>query len=381
MKFIDQKRVHQRADAAFVKRKFLDIRYAPEGDWMLPGFYSPDGEWKTARDRDDTESNYPGMKFAAAAAEAKTGTTAAERLEEEIAAIERVSSEKAVPTQGDVLDTSDGAFPCDGQHRLLDIYLPNEGDGPYPVVIDLFGGGFYFGRKSSHKLEPALNLLRRGFAVVSINYSMSFQAEFPVQIQEIKAAIRFIRKHAEEYGLDGSRIALMGESAGAHMAALAATSASCGELVDSRWPNQDVSDEVQAVIAVYCPVNLGLAASLFEVERKAYGLDTILKEGGSSSMEAVLLGGPVNERPWMNAMANPETYVNKNCPPFLFLHGTQDQVVPILGSMHFAATLIQKIGTEKVQYQIVEGAHHNIHDFEEEWIYNLEAKFLKEQMG
>ena len=84
------------------------------------------------------------------------------------------------------------------ERRTLDIYLPNEGEGPYPVIIDIFGGGWYFGQKSSHKLEPALNLLKRGFAVVSINYSLSYMAPFPAQIQEIKTAIRYVRKHAAE---------------------------------------------------------------------------------------------------------------------------------------------------------------------------------------
>ena len=382
MKFIDQKRVHQPADTAFVKRKFLDIRYAPEGDWMLPTFYTPDGQWKLEEDFDDTTSNYPGMKFADdKPAERPVGKTKAMLLKEEMDAIETVSDKKAVPSKGDVKDTSAGPFPADGQRRLLDIYLPNEGEGPYPVVIDIFGGGYYFGRKSSHKLEPALNLLKRGFAVVSINYSMSFQAEFPIQIQEVKAAVRFIRKHAAEYDIDPWKIALMGESAGAHMSALAATSSSCGELVDSRWPNSDVSDEVQAVIAVYCPADNGLAAGLFAIEKQAWGLDTIIKEGGSASaMDSVLAGGLITERPWMNAMVNPESYVNANCPPFLFLHGDQDQVVPIIGSMHFAGMLVGAIGEENVKYQIVKGAHHNIHDFEEEWIYDLEAAFLKEKL-
>ena len=167
-----------------------------------------------------------------------------------------------------------------GERRLLDIYLPNEGEGPFPVIIDIFGGGWYFGQKSSHKLEPALALLRRGFAVVSINYSLSYQQKFPIQIQEVKASIRYIRKHAAEYQLDGSRIALLGESAGAHYAALSATSSAAGELTDAEWPNQDVSDEVQAVIAVYCPVDIGMMEQLFAVEEQAWGIKTVIEEYG-----------------------------------------------------------------------------------------------------
>lgn len=268
-----------------------------------------------------------------------------------------------------------------GERRLLDIYLPNEGDGPFPVIIDIFGGGWYFGQKSSHKLEPALALLRRGFAVVSINYSLSYQQKFPIQIQEVKASIRYIRKHAAEYKLDGSRIALLGESAGAHYAALTATSSAAGELVDPEWPNQDVSDEVQAVIAVYCPVDLGMMEELFSVEEQAMGIKTVIEEYGEpDSMEAVLLGGPAKSVPDMVKLANPLTYLNAKCPPFLFLHGSEDQVVPILGSMWFAAKIMEATSIDNVKYQVVKGAHHDIHDFEYDWIYDLEAEFLKEKM-
>ena len=382
MKFIDQKRQHLPADTAFVRRKYLDIRYAPQGDWMLPTFYTPDGQWKTAADQDDGPSNYPGMVFADDRDEKKDqGPTAGMRLAEQIAQIESQPQGEAPLSQGDVKDTSATPYPAKEDTRLLDIYLPNEGDGPFPVIVDIFGGGWYFGRKSSHKLEPALNLLKRGFAVVSINYSMSFQAPFPVQVQEVKAAVRYIRKHAASYHLDGSRIALLGESAGAHYAALAAASAASGQMVDSRWPNQDVSDRVQAVIALYCPADIGMMAEYFKVEEMVRGNAPIIAEyGDASSMESVLLGGLSGQRRWMDQAANPESYVDRHCPPFLFLSGTKDQVVSIVQTMHFAAKIMHEAGMDKVRFQTVEGAHHNIHDFEQEWIYDLEAQFLRDTM-
>lgn len=298
MKFIEQKRTHIPAATAFIRRKFLDLPYAPGGE-----------------------------------------------------------------------------------RRTLDIYLPNEGDGPFPVVIDIFGGGWYFGQKSSHKLEPALNLLRRGFAVVSINYSLSYQAQFPVQIQEVKASIRYVRKYAAQYSLNPDQIALLGESAGAHYAALSACSSACGALQDNSWPNQEVSDDVQAVIAVYCPVYLDRMKELFAVESQAWGLSTLIEEyGASDSMEAVLLGGPANEATEMSKLACPANYINSKCPPFLFLHGNQDQVVPIVGAMAFAADIMHATSVDNVRFKVVDGAHHDIHDFEKEWIYDLEAEFLKTKL-
>lgn len=276
----------------------------------------------------------------------------------------------------------DLVYASGSDRRTLDIYLPNEGEGPYPVIVDIFGGGWCFGNKSSHKLEPALALLRRGFAVVSINYTLSFQAKFPVALHEVKAAIRYIRAHAAEYELDADKIALLGESAGAHYAALSAVTSACGAMPCPWAENAAYSDKVQAVIAVYCPADLGAIPGYFAIEKQTMDLDTIIGEfGQADSMEAVYLGGTYAEIPETYAQANPETWISADCPPFLFLHGTRDQVIPVLGAQHFAAKLMQAIGKDNVRFQMVEGAKHDIHDFEQEWIYDLEAEFLREKLG
>jgi len=111
------------------------------------------------------------------------------------------------------------------------------------------------------------------------------------------------------------------------------------------------------------------------------GVSPIIAEyGDASSMESVLLGGLSGQRRWMDQAANPESYVDRHCPPFLFLSGTKDQVVSIVQTMHFAAKIMHEAGMDKVRFQTVEGAHHNIHDFEQEWIYDLEAQFLRDTM-
>ena len=262
------------------------------------------------------------------------------------------------------------------ERRQLDIYLPNEGEGPYPVVIDIFGGGWFFGNKSSYKLEPALKLIRKGFAVVSINYSLSYQQQFPIQIDEIKAAIRYIKANAANYNLDPSRVALMGESAGAHYAALCALSSSCNMLEDKEtWGNAQVTSEVQAVIAVYCPTRL----DILKEELDVLGLEPTYKEvGEEDSMEGMLFGRKKpSEGPILVNLADPHTYVNKSCPPFLFLHGDRDQCIPILQSMTLAASIKQVAGLERAEYHIIKGAKHNLADFETEEIYEIEENFLR----
>ncbi|MCI8598113.1 MAG: alpha/beta hydrolase [Lachnospiraceae bacterium] len=262
--------------------------------------------------------------------------------------------------------------------RQLDIYLPNGGNAPYPVIIDIFGGGWYFGNKSSFKMEPALNLLKRGFAVVSPNYTLSKDAKYPLPIHEIKAAIRYIKAKGEQYGLDTKRIALMGESAGAHIAALCATSASFPVLEDLSMGNAEYDSTVQAVIAVYCPSDL----SMFNAQFKAMNVTPEFEDNdGPDSFLGVLFG---RKSLWEIKeevdKVNPIRYVSEKCPPFLFLHGSRDRQVPILQSLNLAAEIIQKAGPDKAEHHIIEGAEHNIFDFETDEIYDIEEKFLRKHL-
>ena len=100
--------------------------------------------------------------------------------------------------------------------QRLDIYLPDEGDGPFPVIFYTHGGAFAIGDKRDLHLLPYLRGLERGYAVVSVNYRLSGEAIFPAGLQDAKAAIRWLRAHGGEYGLDASRIAACGGSSGAN---------------------------------------------------------------------------------------------------------------------------------------------------------------------
>src|SRR5512142_1788041 len=87
---------------------------------------------------------------------------------------------------------------------VMDIYLPNHGDGPFPIILFAHGGGYAFGDKNDYETYPPLEGLKRGYAVCAINYTLSGEAFFPRQIQEGKAALRFVRANAAEYNLDAS---------------------------------------------------------------------------------------------------------------------------------------------------------------------------------
>lgn len=265
------------------------------------------------------------------------------------------------------------------ERRKLDIYLPNEGSGPYPVIVDIYGGAWCFGNKSSFKMEPAMQLLKRGFAVVSPNYTLATEAPFPTQIYEIKAAIRYIRAHSEEYKLDAERIALMGESAGAHLAALSAVSSTIGFLEQDGLGNEEYESNVQAVIALYCPSDLGK----IDVQFKILNMKPDIQDNTHKDSPLGVFLGNVNLKdiPDTVQKASPISYVNEKCPPFLFLHGTEDRTVPYLQSLDFAVKLAEKIGNEKVEHYLFPKAEHSIFDFESEEIYDIEENFLKKHLS
>lgn len=124
----------------------------------------------------------------------------------------------------------DLAYASASPAQKLDIYLPDAGDGPFPVIMAVHGGAFMGGDKADMQLKPMLEGLARQYAVVSINYRLSGESLFPAQIHDVKTAIRWVKANARRYALDGSRIALWGGSAGGHLSALAGTSAHSGQL-------------------------------------------------------------------------------------------------------------------------------------------------------
>jgi acetyl esterase/lipase len=262
------------------------------------------------------------------------------------------------------------------EKRKLDIYLPNEGAAPYPLIIDIYGGGWYFGKRSSYKMNLALQLLKRGYAVASIDYSLSKEAKYPTQIYEVKAAVRYLRNHADEYRLDQKRFAFLGESAGSHLGAVSALSNGAHIFEDIPF-GEEGDASVQCMIALYCPTDLAVTKSQFAV----LNLETWIGEGGEiDSPEGVLLGFKPADAPALTHLANPETFVTANAPAFQFFHGSDDRVVPYLQSMNLAVKLTEKIGANRVEHHLIEGAGHNQTHFMKEEYYNLMDSFLGKNM-
>jgi acetyl esterase/lipase len=233
--------------------------------------------------------------------------------------------------------------PNGGPRQTLDLYLPAKADGPLPLVIWVHGGAWRGGSKDG--ANPALALLPKGFAVASINYRLSQHAVFPAQIEDCKAAVRWLRSHAKEYNLDAGNFGAWGASAGGHLVAL------LGTTDDTTFPpggdtDKTVSSRVQAVCDWFGPsdfLHWGATGS---------------PAGGSEADSAIsrLLGGPVPEKKELAARASPVTHVGKSAAPFLILHGDEDKTVPLQQSEVLAEAL-KKAGVETTLY-VVKGNGH-----------------------
>jgi len=240
--------------------------------------------------------------------------------------------------------------------QKLDIYWPDQGEGPFPVIVAIHGGAFMICDKADMQVMPMLEGLKRGYAVVSINYRMSGEAKFPALVHDVKAAIRWIRANALQYHFDPHRIAAWGGSAGGYLAIMLGVSANVRELEDLSLGNADQPCHVQAVVAWFAPTDF-LKMDEYLIES---GLPPLpgMEHNAADSPESLLLGQKITEIPDRVQAANPETYIHPHLPPFFLQHGTQDAVVPVQMSIHLAARLEQVIGRDKVRLELLEGAGH-----------------------
>jgi acetyl esterase/lipase len=245
------------------------------------------------------------------------------------------------------------------ERQKLDLYLPEKAEKPLPVIVWIHGGGWQAGNKNN---PPALPLTARGYAVASINYRLSQHAQFPAQIEDCKAAIRWLRANAKKYNLDPDHVGVMGASAGGHLVALLGTTGNVKKL-EGKGGHSDQSSRVQAVVDLFGPTDF-------------------TKMGGNhdkpTSAEARLLGGPVQENKDKSAKANPITYVSKESAPFLILHGDKDPTVPYNQS-ELLEEALKKAGVE-VTLVKVEGAGHGGKEFRTEEIQKRIADFFDKHL-
>lgn len=242
----------------------------------------------------------------------------------------------------------DIAYVANGHERQkLDLYLP-KAEGKPPLVIWVHGGAWLEGSKD---YVVPLGYLADGYAVASINYRLSQHAVFPAQIEDCKAAVRWLRAHAQEYNLEPDRFAVWGESAGGHLVALLGTTADVSEF--DVGENLGVSSRVQAVVDCFGPTDF--------LQMDEHRLPNGMAHDPADSPESKLVRGAIQENKDKVARANPITYVTSGDAPFLIIHGDMDPLVPHHQSELLEAAL-KKAGAPVSFYTVKGGGHGGFRD-------------------
>ncbi len=247
----------------------------------------------------------------------------------------------------------------------LHLVLPEDAEGPFPVIVSVHGGAWRMNNSTKDQTvtftqAAGLAGLKRGYAVACVDYTLKTKKTpvvFPLEIQEIRAAVRYLRSVADEYNLDVNRFALIGESAGGQLVDMAGTSGGEALYDNPAMGNMDYSSDVQAVIAQYsAPVMGGKMTALL------YNVD-----------EADLTQEMVDA---VTAMA----HIDANDPPFYIEAGSADTTIPYTDSVEFYEALVAA-GVENCELHIYEGMEHATAWFQSEYVTESFLDWLDARFG
>jgi acetyl esterase/lipase len=257
--------------------------------------------------------------------------------------------------------------------QKVDVYTP-KAVAPFPVVVLIHGGGWVQGDKMEYKTSIKTEaLLARGYAVVAVNYRLSGVAKFPAQIQDVKAAVRWIRANAATYKFNPDKIGAWGTSAGGHLTALLATSSGINALEDLTQGDATKSSTIQAAVDWFGPTDLLQMDA--QTIAQSCGANNAT-HNGPNSPESSLMGYPIQTQPNLVQLANPITYVTSNDPPMYIAHGLGDCTVPrAQGQILYDALLAAK-GATDIRLNMLSASGHGTGQFEDIATVNLMVDFL-----
>jgi acetyl esterase/lipase len=232
------------------------------------------------------------------------------------------------------------------RHRL-DLYLPkNRISDKLPVIVFFHGGGWMQGNKSDGAGRMISFICTGQYAGVSVEYRLSSEAQWPAQLHDCKAAVRWVRANARKYGLDPDRIGVWGRSAGGHLALMLGVSADIRDLDGDIGPYKGVSSKAAAVVNFFGVTDLpALIGEQSDIDRT-----------GPFAPEAMLIGGPLLDNPEKAKAASPITYITADDPPVLTVHGKKDRIVPFDQAVRLD-TKLRKSGVASFFIIVKEGGH------------------------
>ena len=218
-----------------------------------------------------------------------------------------------------ILDVKYGTLPA----QLLDVYLPEDGKSPFPVVFYVHGGGWTMGSKTLAFMNGIIGMIDRGYAVISVDYRLAPKTKFPEFIFDVKTAVRWARANAAGYGFDPKHFGMVGDSAGGHITLMMGFTADRPEYAGYEYGWPGFSDGLQVICDMYGPSILSEHSATFF---RQSGIPRMSRdaEGQPSPYSNVFGTGNPN----LLKLISPLSLVHKDIPPVLILQGVQDGVVP-----------------------------------------------------
>jgi acetyl esterase/lipase len=265
------------------------------------------------------------------------------------------AQQKVDPTHRDLIYAA-----VDGKELKLDLYLPPNNSNPM-LVMWVHGGAW---RRGSRDFVPKF-FVENGIATASLDFRPSTEGKFPAAVHDIKAAIRFLRAKASEYGYKVDRIGIAGGSSGGHLAALVGVSNEHPELEGTLGEHLRESSEVHAIISYYGASNLTSILS----QSTPHGLEV-----RKPALE-LLLGGQPESVPELARLASPVFHIDRNDPPLLLIHGDQDVQMPVNQALELEGKYREH--NLDVQLEVIHGAAHGGEEFYSGEYAKLALNFLR----
>lgn len=256
----------------------------------------------------------------------------------------------------------DVPYDTASEAQKLDLYYPDAGEGPFPALIHIHGGGFAFGDKRDSHMNAYLDGIRRGYVVGSVEYRLSGEAIFPAAVLDVRQAIRFLRKHAAHYRIDPKRIAVIGGSAGGNLVALLAMNIENGAFYgEAAAQTFDTDPFVQAAIDQFGPTDF----KPMDAQARANGV-SIADHDRPDSAESMYIGTPLPEADaGLCQKANPASYISRRMCPLLIEHGRRDRLVPFAQSEGLYHAIVEKLGEGAALFRPLDTADHEDPQFTE----------------
>jgi acetyl esterase/lipase len=274
-----------------------------------------------------------------------------------------IAASSKIASPGETTQTLSYMRNSSNPAQTLDLLLPDAtmpgAHSKPPLVVYIHGGAWEEGDKAQN---AAISLVDHGFAVASLNYRFSKEAKFPAQVDDCRAAIRFLREYADKFHFDGNRIGLLGNSAGGHLVSL------LGLTEDEKVPGHAAATSpISAKVQAVCDWN---GVTDFKT-----ALKQLPDNEGKNRVVSQLLGGLPEKVPELAEKASPITYVSASAPPFLIIHGNADDVVPYAQSVELNEAL-KKAGAD-VKMVTIEKGTHNLFTPE---VLGLTTRFFEEKL-